>query len=325
MTTPSDDNQRNSWPEASGVPHDNGASNGYGAPQHMSDPNGYSAPQGMGNPSGYGAPQGAPASNGYGAPQGAGQPQGNPYGQQQGRNAFDQASQQAAQLGAAAKQSFEKASSALQSSSVKQLGYLPLLVGTIVFALLHFFKWFNLEMRYGGSTVSFGFNGLGYISFPKELVSEMSGDEKGSLWALSTFGILVPIAVVVLLILASLAFKNVQSQRRGGVLAMIGSSLAFYWILFGARGYGNFLEGIKSFAENILSGIGADSGSSFLLELMGFGDMKFASSTTFFYWIEVLLTLCIFALSVFLFWRTTKQDPQATYSSQPAQSVQNQK
>lgn len=247
-------------------------------------------------------------------------------GQQQGPNAFDQASQQAAQLGAQAKQQakqqFNKASSALQTSTIKQLGFLPLLIGSIAFAVLLLFKWFKFEIRGDEGRVALGFNGFGYLSLPKEFLDEMSADEKSYLWMFSIPGLLVPLAVVVLLILAAVAFNNTQTQRRGGLLALIGSSLGLFWVFNGARAYGSMMEGLGSMIGAVGSAFGSSSELRFLIRELGLAGLRFSTGSTFAYWLAVLLALALFALSVFLFWRSLKGDPDQAQPSQPVQPQQ---
>ncbi|MBP3087785.1 hypothetical protein EML15_01275 [Corynebacterium sp. sy017] len=281
-----------------------------------------------------------PAAPAYGAPQQSAQPQTHiPYGSQaapqqnfqqahhnafqgapgaqnpQGPNAFDQAAQQAAQLGATAKDSFNKASTSVKNATLQALGFLPLLIGSLLFLVLNFFNWrvstysdsdsFAGEVKIGVS----GFGVIGY-SMPSKLAKYMEISASDSMWQLTPTVVLVPLVAVALLIFAALSFNKAKTQRLGGFLALLGSIISLYWVTLGATSLSSLFTEMSDLLES------EEAASGFLDLFHSMGDVK----PTLFYWLAVLVVLALTGLSVILFLRSTKEEPSMLPA--PAQSPQ---
>ncbi|QNP91885.1 MULTISPECIES: hypothetical protein [Corynebacterium] len=314
MTTPSDDNvqgsgaadpQQTPGQQQSPQPPEQQGYQQYGQP-----PQGYQQPYGQAPQQGfqqqYGQqPQQSFQQQGFQQPQQQyGQaPQGfqqQPYGQQpqqgfqqQGPNAFDQASQQAAKL-----------SAGLSSVPLQTWGFLPLLVGTIIFSILHFFTWIEVIVTEDHEKSRVSFNGLGAASFLQKNLLETQ-------WITSLIAILVPLSAVIILLCASFLFTSVEKQKLAGFLALVGSMLGLYWTTLGALALKASFGNLEEFVDVISVITGDDLGSISADKVV---------SVTGVYWFAVVIAVALFALSVFLFVRVTKEDHSSS-SQAPAQPM----
>ena len=231
------------------------------------------------------------------------QPWQQPGQPQQGVSAKDVAQQQAQQFAANVKKGFNSANTSYATASVSTLGFLPLLIGSVLLLVLAIFPWSSLKLEYLGDEVSLSVSGLGLVGM-SAVGMDFSNEELDTFGlAIGYFGILLPLVTVALYCTAALLFRDGAKHRVAAALTVLGAVIGSYWVFFASRSATSNFADLGSTVSKMASDMDPFV-AALAEEFIGF---EFTASISAVYWVALIVMIVLLLHSAYLFWRVTKE------------------